>query len=117
MWVNSADDFINPRELGIAEKDVALIPHAKLELIPISDQPRGHAHPGVRVEGLSGRIAEGDGALAAGRLRAAFCSGGGNGLGSALAGLGVAASLVSLACVYEAGAHDQAPVIMVRPPN
>ena len=35
----------------------------------------------------------------------------------ALAGLGVAASLVSLACVYEAGAHSQTPVIAVRPLN
>ena len=42
MWVNSADDFINPPEFGIAGKEVALIPHAKFVLIPISDQTHGH---------------------------------------------------------------------------
>ncbi|MGZ5960561.1 MAG: alpha/beta fold hydrolase [Rhizomicrobium sp.] len=42
MWVNSADDFINPPELGIAEKEVKLIPHAHFVLIPISDQTHGH---------------------------------------------------------------------------
>jgi len=42
MWVNSADDFINPPELGIAEKEVKLIPHARFILIPISDQTHGH---------------------------------------------------------------------------
>jgi homoserine O-acetyltransferase len=42
MWVNSADDFINPPELGIAEKEVKLIPHARFVLIPISDQTHGH---------------------------------------------------------------------------
>jgi homoserine O-acetyltransferase len=42
MWVNSADDFINPPELGIAEKKVTDIPHARFVLIPISDQTHGH---------------------------------------------------------------------------
>lgn len=42
MWVNSADDFINPPELGIAEKEVKLMPHGKFVLIPISDQTHGH---------------------------------------------------------------------------
>ncbi|HXE07557.1 MAG TPA: alpha/beta fold hydrolase [Acidobacteriaceae bacterium] len=42
MWVNSADDFINPPELGIAEKLAPKIPHAKFVLIPISDATRGH---------------------------------------------------------------------------
>jgi homoserine O-acetyltransferase len=42
MWVNSADDFINPPELGIAEKMVAQIPRGKFVLIPISDQTHGH---------------------------------------------------------------------------
>jgi len=41
-WVNSADDFINPPELGLAEKLVKQIPHAKFILIPISDATRGH---------------------------------------------------------------------------
>lgn len=42
MWINSADDFINPPELGIAEKLAPKIPHAKFVLIPISDATRGH---------------------------------------------------------------------------
>ena len=42
MWINSADDFINPPELGIAEKMVHQMPNAKFVLIPISDKTRGH---------------------------------------------------------------------------
>jgi homoserine O-acetyltransferase/O-succinyltransferase len=42
MWINSADDFINPPELGIAEKMVTRMPHARFVLIPISDATRGH---------------------------------------------------------------------------
>ena len=42
LWINSADDFINPPELGIAESMVKKIPHAKFILIPISDATRGH---------------------------------------------------------------------------
>ena len=42
LWINSADDFINPPELGIAERLVTKMPHAKFILIPISDATRGH---------------------------------------------------------------------------
>jgi len=42
LWINSADDFINPPELGIAEKMVTKMPNAKFILIPISDATRGH---------------------------------------------------------------------------
>ena len=42
LWINSADDYINPPELGIAEKMVGRMPHARFILIPISDQTRGH---------------------------------------------------------------------------
>ena len=42
MWVNSADDFINPPELGIAEQEVTKIPRGKFVLVPISDQTHGH---------------------------------------------------------------------------
>ncbi len=42
MYINSADDFINPPELGIAEKLVKQMSHAKFVLIPISDATRGH---------------------------------------------------------------------------
>jgi homoserine O-acetyltransferase len=42
LWINSADDFINPPELGIAQKLVTRMPHAKFILEPISDATRGH---------------------------------------------------------------------------
>jgi homoserine O-acetyltransferase len=42
LWINSADDYINPPELGIAEREVKKIPHARFILLPISDQTRGH---------------------------------------------------------------------------
>jgi homoserine O-acetyltransferase len=42
LWINSADDFINPPELGIAEKEVKRMPNARFILIPISDATRGH---------------------------------------------------------------------------
>jgi homoserine O-acetyltransferase len=42
LWINSADDFVNPPELGIAETMVKRIPRAKFILIPISDATRGH---------------------------------------------------------------------------
>jgi homoserine O-acetyltransferase len=42
MYINSADDFINPPELGIAQQMVTKMPHAQFVLIPISDQTRGH---------------------------------------------------------------------------
>jgi homoserine O-acetyltransferase len=42
MWINSADDFINPPELGIAQEEVKKIPHAQFVLIPAGDQTHGH---------------------------------------------------------------------------
>jgi homoserine O-acetyltransferase/O-succinyltransferase len=42
MFVNSADDFINPPELGIAEREIKRVPRGKFVLIPISDQTHGH---------------------------------------------------------------------------
>jgi homoserine O-acetyltransferase len=42
LWINSADDYINPPELGNAEKMVKRIPHGRFILLPISDQTRGH---------------------------------------------------------------------------
>jgi homoserine O-acetyltransferase len=42
LWINSADDFINPSELGIAEREVKRMPSAHFILIPISDATRGH---------------------------------------------------------------------------
>lgn len=42
LWINSADDYINPPELGIAETMVQRMPRAKFILLPITDQTRGH---------------------------------------------------------------------------
>ncbi|HEY3849758.1 MAG TPA: alpha/beta fold hydrolase [Steroidobacteraceae bacterium] len=42
MWVNSADDFINPPELGIAEREVKKVKNARFVLLPASDQTHGH---------------------------------------------------------------------------
>ncbi|MGB8521924.1 MAG: alpha/beta fold hydrolase [Candidatus Acidiferrales bacterium] len=42
MWVNSADDFINPPELGIAEKESKRLKNGTFVLIPISEQTHGH---------------------------------------------------------------------------
>ena len=42
LWINSADDYINPPELGIAEREVKKMPNAKFILLPITDQTRGH---------------------------------------------------------------------------
>lgn len=42
MWVNSADDFINPPGLGIAEQEVKKIKHGKFVLIPAGEKTHGH---------------------------------------------------------------------------
>ncbi len=42
LWINSADDFINPPELGVAEKLSTKMPRARFILIPTSDATRGH---------------------------------------------------------------------------
>ncbi len=42
MFVNSADDFINPPELGIAEREIKRVKNGKFVLIPGSAQTHGH---------------------------------------------------------------------------
>lgn len=42
LWINSADDFINPPELGIAEAQVKRLPHGRFVLLPASERTRGH---------------------------------------------------------------------------
>jgi homoserine O-acetyltransferase/O-succinyltransferase len=42
LWINSADDFINPPELGIAEKQSPRLKNGTFVLLPISEQTRGH---------------------------------------------------------------------------
>jgi homoserine O-acetyltransferase/O-succinyltransferase len=42
MYINSADDFINPPELAMAAKEIKRVKNAKFVLIPISEQTHGH---------------------------------------------------------------------------
>jgi len=42
MWINSADDFINPPGLGIAEQEIKKIKNGKVVLIPASENTHGH---------------------------------------------------------------------------
>lgn len=40
--INSADDFINPPELGIMEREIKRVKRGRFILLPITDQTRGH---------------------------------------------------------------------------
>jgi len=40
--INSADDLINPPELGILEREIKRVPHGRAVIIPLSDKTRGH---------------------------------------------------------------------------
>ena len=40
--MNSADDLINPPELGILEREIKRVPHGRAIVIPLSEQTRGH---------------------------------------------------------------------------
>ncbi len=40
--INSADDFINPPELGMIEREIKRVKRGRFIMIPISDQTRGH---------------------------------------------------------------------------
>jgi homoserine O-acetyltransferase len=42
MFVNSADDQVNPPELGIAQQEIKKVRNGKFVLLPITDQTRGH---------------------------------------------------------------------------
>jgi homoserine O-acetyltransferase len=40
--VNSADDLINPPELGILEREIKRVPHGRAIVIPFSENTHGH---------------------------------------------------------------------------
>jgi homoserine O-acetyltransferase len=40
--INSADDLINPPELGIIEREIQRLPKGRAMVIPLSDKTRGH---------------------------------------------------------------------------
>src|SRR5437660_4584433 len=42
LAINSADDLINPLELGILEREIKRVPHGRAIVIPLSDKTRGH---------------------------------------------------------------------------
>ncbi|MEO7149933.1 MAG: alpha/beta fold hydrolase [Rhodanobacteraceae bacterium] len=42
MAINSADDQVNPPELGVMEKATKRVKHGRYVLLPISDQTQGH---------------------------------------------------------------------------
>ena len=42
LAINSADDLINPPELGILEREIKRVPHGRAAVIPLSDKTRGH---------------------------------------------------------------------------
>jgi homoserine O-acetyltransferase len=41
-FINSADDLINPPELGIAEREIQRVKNGKFILLPVTDETRGH---------------------------------------------------------------------------
>jgi homoserine O-acetyltransferase len=42
LAINSADDLINPPELGILEREIKRVPKGRAVVIPLSDKTRGH---------------------------------------------------------------------------
>jgi homoserine O-acetyltransferase len=42
LQINSGDDFINPPELGIAEREIKRVKSGRFVLLPASDQTHGH---------------------------------------------------------------------------
>ena len=42
LWINSADDFINPPELGLAQTQARQMPRARFVLIPATPETKGH---------------------------------------------------------------------------
>jgi homoserine O-acetyltransferase len=42
LAINSADDQVNPPELGIMERLVPRVAHGRFVLLPITPQTRGH---------------------------------------------------------------------------
>ena len=49
LAINSADDLINPPELGILEREIKRVPHGRAIVIPLSDKTRGHGSHTIAV--------------------------------------------------------------------
>jgi len=59
--INSADDQVNPPELGLMEKLIPRVRHGRFVLIPTSDRTRGHgthSFPGIWKDELARLLAE-----------------------------------------------------------
>ncbi len=66
LAINSADDLINPPELGILEREIKRVPHGRAIVIPMSDKTRGHGSHTLAsvVERSVGAVAQGNGKVA-----------------------------------------------------
>jgi homoserine O-acetyltransferase len=42
LAINSADDLINPPELGILEREIKRVPHGRALVMPVTPLSRGH---------------------------------------------------------------------------
>ena len=42
LAVNSADDLVNPPEIGLLEKEITRVPHGRAVMVPLSDKTAGH---------------------------------------------------------------------------
>jgi len=49
LAINSADDLINPSELGILEHEIKRVPRGRAIVIPMSDKTRGHGSHTIAV--------------------------------------------------------------------
>ena len=49
LAINSADDFVNPPEMGIMEREIARVKHGRFVLVPVSDETRGHGTHSIPV--------------------------------------------------------------------
>jgi homoserine O-acetyltransferase/O-succinyltransferase len=49
LAINSADDLINPPELGILQREIKRVPRGRAIVIPFSDKTRGHGSHTVAV--------------------------------------------------------------------
>jgi homoserine O-acetyltransferase len=61
--INSADDEVNPPELGILEREIRRVPRGRAVLLPISDQTRGHgthSWPAIWQDHLAALLRESD---------------------------------------------------------
>jgi len=61
LAINSADDLINPPELGILEREIRRVPHGRALILPLSEKTKGHqSHrfPVLWKDELAGFLAE-----------------------------------------------------------